>query len=363
MRKLKFLSALVLLVVLLGIQQTGFFTQGSALSQVSAAARSSCRSNSPSAILSSQPISDWQRYTDQDYGFSFEYPAGWKVEMTIQQTAPFPEPSAIIKRQTLMGPEGMIDLDVWLANGHDLNGWLEWHEATRDKLSLFHPNATIAGQTAVVSVDKGVTVDMLTVFFSAGKYIYRLWYTVSRHERGLQAYWHILSTFTLPRSTSATAQIPENVRQDADQVVEASAIDGVLVTSCCGYNSPGNPFPCCGALGNCTWWVYYSYGAVPFRGDAGTWWSQVPNYPDWSRSTTTPRKNQWNIAWWSGSPGHVAHAPNYTGGNTIYITEMSWCTTCRHSRTINLTDANGYIFEKYPPQPRSPSTDPSPLTK
>lgn len=363
MRKIKFFSALVLLVVMLGFQQTGLFTQGSAPSQVSAAARSSCRSKSPVAALSSQPISDWQRYTDQDYEFSLEYPVGWKVETTIQQIASFPEPSAIIKRQTFTGPEGLIDLDVWLANGRDFGSWLKWYEATRDKLPLSQPNATIAGQAAVAFVDKGVVVDMLAVFWSDEKYVYRLWYTVSRNERGLQAYWHILDTFTPPGRASTIAQIPEDVRRDAHQVTEVSAIDGILATSCCGYNSPGNPFPCCGTLGNCTWWVYYSYGAVPFRNNAGTWWSQVPDYSDWGRSTTTPRTNQENIVWWSGSPGHVAYAPNYTGGGTIYITEMSWCATCRHTRTINLPAANGYIFEKYPPQPYSQSIDYSSSTK
>ncbi len=363
MPKIKFLSVFALLAVLLAVWG-GFTTQGQSLSQVSAAARSSCRSKSSVAALPPQPISNWQRYDDLDYGFALEYPAEWKVETTIQQTAPFPEPSAIIKRQTFMGPEGLIDLDVWLTNGHDLSSWLEWYEATREKLPLSHPNATITGQTAVVFVDKGVTVDMLTTFFSDGKYVYRLWYTVSQNERGLQAYWHILDTFTLQGSANAIAQIPEDVKQDARQTVETSATAGILVTSCCGYNSPGNPFPCCGALGNCTWWVYYKYGAVPFRGDAGTWWNQVPNYYyDWGRNTTTPRTNQENIVWWSGAPGHVAYASNYTGGNTISITEMSWCATCRHSRTINIAAANGYIFEKNPPQSRSQSTDHSPSAK
>lgn len=178
---------------------------------------------------------------------------------------------------------------------------------------------------------------------------------VSHNARGVEAYWHMLNTFTLPGGKSAVAQVPETVAQDTQQAVETSALLGDA--SCCGYYWASNPFPCCTNQGNCTWWVYYKYGAVPFRHDAGTWWSQVPDYPDWGRNTTTPRTNRENIAWWSGSSGHVAYAPNYTGGNTIYITEMSWCTSCYHSRTINLADANGYIFEKNPPQRRSQGTD------
>lgn len=39
---------------------------------------------------------------------------------------------------------------------------------------------------------------MLTTFIYGEKYVYRLWYTVSRNEVGLQAYEHMLDTFTFP---------------------------------------------------------------------------------------------------------------------------------------------------------------------
>lgn len=325
------------------------------LSQGNLSASESCRASSVPAALSSHPIDDWQSYEDPDYGFELKYPAEWEVETAIQQPVPFIDDEAIIKRLTFIGPEGLIDLDVWLSNGHDLGGWLDWYVKTRRELPITSPNATIAGQPAVAFVENGVTVDMLTAFFSDGRYVYRLWFTVTHNERGLQAYWRMLDTFTLPGGERNRTQVPEGVKQSAQQAAETSAISSIRGSSCCGYYSSGNPFPCCDNRGNCTWWVFYKYGWVPFRGDAGSWWDQVPDYLYWKRRTVSPKSNQENIAWWSyaasPSSGHVAYVANYTGGSTVSITEMSWCTSCYNARSISISTPSGYIYEKYPPQP------------
>lgn len=51
------------------------------------------------------------------------------------------------------------------------------------------------------------------------------------------------------------------------------------VYDCCGHSAPGCTFPCqCTNPpynnGNCTWWVDYKYGSVPFTGNAYTWWAR-----------------------------------------------------------------------------------------
>lgn len=211
-------------------------------------------------------------------------------------------------------------------------------------------NAKIAGKEAIAFLEEGETVDLLTVFWSDGKHVYRLWYTITQYKTGLDVYYHILDSMSLAGNRPLSSEIPKEIQLSALKAVEGSGVISPLVSSCCGDNSPGNPFPCCNNRGNCTWWVYYKFRYVPFHGDAGEWWNQVPDYPDWARGGL-PRKNQENIVWWSGSPGHVAYAANYTGGNNITISEMSWCESCGRTRTIEITRPNGYIYEKYPPQP------------
>lgn len=308
----------------------------------------SCKASAVSSLaVSTQPISRWQRYKDPDYKFALEYPAEWKVETTIQQVVPFSDPTAIIKRLTFTGSGVLADLDIWLSNSRPLEEWLDWYVTTREKLAVTRPNATVAGQPGVVFVQKGITMDMITTFFGDRQYIYRLWHAVTRDQRGLQAYWHMLDTFSPPQGSAAVAQVPSDVKQMTQQATDNSII--ILVDSCCGYVDTGNPFPCCQNRGNCTWWVHYKMEGVPFRGDAGTWWDQVPNYPGWLRGAYPPTDKR-SIAWWSGSPGHVAYVDSYNGSGTVTISEMLWCNSCGRTRSINVRDPGGYIYRRFEPQ-------------
>ena len=298
-------------------------------------------------FLSEAKIENWEKYVDPDYGFTLEYPSDWKMETTIQQAATLSDADAIIKRLTFTGAGGMIDLDIWLANGKSMEEWLDWYVKTRRELPINQANSRIAGNQAVTFVEHGTTVDLLTSFFSDGKYVYRLWYSVTQDPQGLQVYWHMLDTFAPSQSKAIAAVIPEDIRKSADEAMGTSRIKAG--NFCCNRYSSycSSYFPCCNDQGNCTWWVCYSYGAVPFRGDAVLWWGQVPNYPDWTHHTVAPKKNQENIAYWN--TGHVAYIANYTGGANVNITEMSWCTSCYNARAVSIDNPYGFIYEKYPP--------------
>ncbi len=176
------------------------------------------------------------------------------------------------------------------------------------------------------------------------------------NEAGLQAYLHAINSFTHANYQAAEVQLPDSVMEEARLAEQESSVISPLISNCCGYYSSGNPFPCCDDKGNCTWWVWYRYSTyVPFRGDAWTWWGQVPDYYGWWRSTV-PHMGE-NIAWWDKSSsnnylGHVAHVSNYTGGDNISLTEMAWCTICYRSRTISRTIPNGYLFVVKEPPPQ-----------
>jgi len=309
-------------------------------------------SNALAASLPSEPIAEWQNYQDLDYGFTIAYPVGWDYQVTIDQSIPYSNPQAIIKRLTFTGNEGVIDFDIWLARDlsqsmhSNLNEWMTWYSKTRYKIPV-NANAKVAGDEAVAFTEgSGSASPMLTVFFSDGDYVYRLWYSLTEYEAGLQLYQHMLDTLILSGRELSVAEIPNDVWNDAKKAAKESGVVNPLESSCCGYYSSGNPFECCSNKGNCTWWIYYNYGYVPFRGDAGTWYSKVPDYPGWQRGSQ-PSLWRPNIAWWSGSPGHVAYLDNYTGGTSITISEMKWCTSCGQTRTIPYTNPDGYIWAAY----------------
>lgn len=77
--------------------------------------------------------------------------------------------------------------------------------------------------------------------------------------------------------------------------------------------------------------------------NAGTWWGQAKDYVTWDTSDT-PSNSKPNIACWTGSPGHVAYAGNYSGGTDVDITEMSWCDFCDQTREISIWDPTGFAY-------------------
>ncbi len=344
MRKVKISLIVVIVLLLLG------FASAKGRNSILGSGSNICSASiALAAPISSEPITNWASLKDPEYDFTVEYPAVWNVKATIDQASSGYDPEAILKRYTFVGTEGIIDLDVWLSNGMELSQWLEWYGKTRDQLPITAPNAKVAGLPSVMFVENGVTIKMLTTFWGDDQYVFRLRFTITHYDVGLQVYHHLLDTISLSGKKVTSVEFPDDVWKDAQRAVEESSVVSPLVNQCCGFTSPGNPFPCCRVngqdRGNCTWWVYYQYGGVPFRGDAGTWWSQVPDYPDWRRGSS-PHIGQ-NIAWWSGSPGHVAFVPNYTGGVNVTITEMMWCTSCRRTRTIPATNPSGYMWTIY----------------
>jgi hypothetical protein len=288
------------------------------------------------------------KYSDPDYDFSLEYPAGWYVEARRKQTAPYSVLQSIIKRITFFTPNGLVDIDMWALQGQDFQTWLHEYAETRNMAEILNTASTEAtGQTTNVFVLHGRT-DLYTVFFSDGAYVYRLWNLVPGNTPALGGFWHMLDTFTLPGVVSTEASIPEGFRQLSGLTGDNTPSEN----SCCEYTCVGNPFPCC-ANGNCTWWVYYCYcgsGGVPFRGDAHLWWGQVvDHYTEWERGYT-PKPNIHNICWWPVSGlrpyGHVAFAAGYqSGSGTIAVSDMGcddiW--DCVRNRNISISDPGGYI--------------------
>lgn len=340
MNKMRFLLASAIVAVLTGVGVLQY-----AFPPLDSLAGSTCEASTSDFPVVVTPIADWKSYDDPDYEVSFEYPADWEIEATLQQSKPYKDPEAIVKRLTFTASYAVLDFDVWDANGRDFAEWLKWYKDTRQSKSIpTEPNGSVAGLPAVAYVEEGVTINMLTTLFSDGRYVYRLWYMIRNDYRALDGYLHILNSIQLSTdSGDHPALFPSEVVQQAEVNIQNAV---ARVDGCCGYTDPGNPFSCCDGKGNCVWWVYREMDTVPFRGDAGTWWNQVPNYSGWTRNATPPTYKR-SIAYWTGIPGHVAYVGNYTGGTSVTYTEMSWCTSCGATYTVSVWSPDGYIYRVY----------------
>jgi len=301
-------------------------------------------STTVSSQTATQPT-DWVKYSDPDYGISFDYPTDWEHATQFIQMPPYEAPNAILKRERFSGLGGVIDVDIWDAHGYALVEWMKWWhswtEAAREAFEPEQPNAKVLESPAILFLEKGAP-DQLKLFFVSGKYVFRLNYSIFDATSGLEVFSTMANTWGGDSQQRTAAILP---------YMEIETPISPMVYTCCGYSAPGCTFPCqCSSdpnkQGNCTWWVYYCYGSVPFTGDAGTWWNQVPNIPNWYRQTGTPPTTTRSIAWRSGSPGHVAYIASYTGGPTYSCTEMFWCsaTYCKHTGSYPTSYSNGYIF-------------------
>ena len=301
---------------------------------------------------------EWQTYHDEDYGFELQFPADWQVNTTIKQPISLIDNEAIIKRVAFSPPQSgfVMYLDIWLNHGHDFNSWLSWYAETRlmEEMPTVS-NASVTGQLAVAFLESESPNSTLSVFFGDKERIYRLMYIATNSTTALQGYWHMLNTFTFADNRIVTpAVLPDAFIEEAGRATAQSLVVPE-VTTCCGFTSNGNPFGCCDD-GNCVWWVYRCMSGVPFTGNAGTWWGQVPNFVEWKRDSSNPPTGKRSIAWQSSSVappyGHVAYIDTYSGGTNVNITDMCCgentpagpCWSCSRSASRPKSSYGGFIY-------------------
>ena len=144
-------------------------------------------------------FSGWQTYSDPDFGLSFEYPTEWQATMRWEQAQPYGSSKAIMKREEFFGPGGMIDLDIWDAHNLKIpdwqNWWHEWTGAPREGFEPEKPNAKVFRLPAILYVEQWVQAyDDVCLFFTDGKYIYRLMYIMQDRRVGLEAFFRMVNT-------------------------------------------------------------------------------------------------------------------------------------------------------------------------
>ncbi|MCX7683236.1 MAG: hypothetical protein N2508_14930 [Anaerolineae bacterium] len=159
----------------------------------------------------------WMCYEDLKYGFALAYPAEWQVAITIDEEAS--DGLTIIRRHSFTGPQGALDVDIWPIFEPDLKGWLEKHSAVggADLYPVLEPNARVAGRPAVAFIgDLTTPLPMFTVFVSKGKYVYRLWFTLTCDEEEVEIIRRLLDSFRFS-TRPVPAEIPPDVWGDVQR--------------------------------------------------------------------------------------------------------------------------------------------------
>ncbi len=322
-------------------------------------------------IVPESEVDQWQKLEDGEYRFAVEYPADWEVMTLVEQLQPYPEPEKIVRKYAFTGPEGYVTLSIFLTQGLELPAWLEnQSKISPDLFPAMEANARVAGYPAAAFVME----DNIIVFVSNDEYVYRFWHPLTTSAPALQANWHILDTFhtLIEKASDTNSYIPQSVLdevQDAVETVENQSIQNIECPNGSGVQGQGcceiphlqacYRFPCSirggQHRGNCTYYVCYRYGGVPFTGNAGAWWGQVSTTPGWYSYSSPP--NGTSIAWFNY--GHVAYINSYWGGGAPTFQEQSWCSNRdwpnQNCTTTRQAWAHGYIQKGLQPMMAPPS--------
>ena len=135
--------------------------------------------------------------------------------------------------------------------------------------------------------------------------------------------------------------------------IDATDLSMAGATSCGGYTSAGNIYPCCSNGGNCTWWTWKSakeiWGvSLPRWGNANTWATNAAKTVGYTVSST-PAVNTIAVST-SGTYGHVAWVTRIVDASRIEVSEMA----CGYyygakTKTYAKTYFNGgFIYKKSP---------------
>jgi hypothetical protein len=266
----------------------------------------------PVSLLEITSVHRSLEYLDLDLGFSFLFPDTSEVVTRFAQKKPYDEPERIIKRLSILSQGINIDLDYWQANGRGFQDW------KKDQIAVY--SLEPASQFSIQLIDRSVVdafyfkssvTNALLLSVDHSDEFVQFWFNLTSNPNDLKIFFDLVESFTFNDGYNIGKNILNSPK--IDELSVAGKLDYRITTGsdlCCWIRDTGNPFPCCGNQeGNCTWYVYYMAGYVPFRGDAWQWWSQVPSFPSYSRGSI-PQVDIPNIVWWdraySGDYGHVA---------------------------------------------------------
>ncbi len=285
----------------------------------------------------------WQEYSNDEWGYSIRYPVYWQVQVAFENNSHMPA-RVVRQRVNFEDPAGaLVSIDVWQnKDALELMDWIGKYQ--RRVLELggvtipSNPNAVISGYEAVVISQPASCSSpaILSAYVSSGDRVFRIQYAAFDDGDMLEVFHEMLLSFKSRLIIELSSE--SNTERGASSWVAPGllSIAGPLGTCHYADNSEG----CCGYpqiwhwqcsedssgthRGNCTYWAAYKRQDIlgQFTGSAGQWAEKAEDagFP----VDSTPRVGDIMV---SESMGHVAYVTGVSG-NTIYVTEMNWCTQC-----------------------------------
>lgn len=307
-----------------------------------------------------------QTYTDEHYGFHFDYPADWQIEHSFDHSGT--EDPVIINRRITVYPQAdslsQFRVDVWdNPESLSLPDWFETYESPMhpdDATVQQDPDIRIAGLPGILVSEPAVEQahhGRLTAMVSYDDIIVRIDYYMNEGGQHQRAFLDVVRSLAFTAHASSVSQLPPAPLIDSQSATLAASY-------CCTWYDPNdNTYPCSG--GNCTWWAKYK------RPDIGNYWGNAEAWRNRARQYGysvgyTARVGA--VAVWqpwvgiAGQWGHVAYVTSVEGGGQFHISDMSWGRGCHVGNNGVLTYAatetgdEGLTFI-YPPnqRPNTPS--------
>ena len=341
-----------------------------------------------SAVPSEQDF--WDTYIDDEYGFSIQYPAAWRIEKSL------PSVPALGIRQIriyFIGPEqATIAVDIWAVDGY--TNVLDWFKVTQQPrmtektIEGGYPtrtNAVIQDAPSIFFVQPpGEQVPLAyRMYVLNQRRAYLIHYNAFDGGTALGIYEKMLKSFRIAGQSSGYNEIPVmpspakygEMRQPGCTGNGILACIAVYNQGCCGYGAGSNGFPCSreGAadLGNCTWWAAHVWPELgqdiinsPYRGCYSGYNSA--NASDWlciaqAEGYSTGHAQEVGAIFWpqpgthgTGSAGHVASVIQ-TGASTFRVSEMNWCYTCNREHAYTYLATDMFIYHRVDSTPPTTS--------
>lgn len=224
-------------------------------------------------LLSAYDIYRFYSQIDQSLGIDFSYPETLLLSIPISQEIPYPEPERIIKRYFLTDGMLTMSIDVWLAENKDFAKWIDEQEIVYEPqlISLIEDDCLDCGTSDVLLYSVPYRFgDYLLIAFKSKSYFFQILINGIQSANDIDQLKRILQSITVFEermlSDLTIGYIFDAYSHEYNMLLGRSNVP--QATNCCNLTSSGNPFPCCDPPGNCTWYVWYRWGGVPFTGDA-----------------------------------------------------------------------------------------------
>jgi surface antigen len=313
---------------------------------------------------------DLQTYTDQEYGFSFDYPPGWEGEVSFSHLNAN-EPAVINRRITIypnVKSLSQIRVDVWKnTESLQLQEWFEEYELPLHPIEATiqqSPDIQIAGLPGILVYEPAVEKShhgRVTALVGYDNIIVRFDYYLNEGGQYQQDFLDVVKSMSFTSHSESKTRLPNAPLIESHRAT-------LQASSCCNWYDPNNnTYPCSG--GNCTWWVKYK------RPDASNYWGNALSWRDRARQDGFPvgySAHEGAIVVLqpghsAADPtyGHVAYVTSVEGSGRFKVSDMGWGRGCHvgdsgvwyYSLTETGNEQVTFIYTKTPPNqpPRKPT--------